>query len=421
MPKNAIGGYGLDPYSGEMEEMQRRQQYIEALREQSMQVPPVNRMAGRVAVPISWTEALAPIAKGASAAVQQGRLKEEAQALREKMQARRAQDIAAALRAGAASPAQYEDAAGNYAPQAAVQADPRRTYQSLAMSQDPMLAQMGMQGALPPIPKQQMVPEGGIVLGPDGKPIFENKKDFRTPGFKPGDTRKIVQGDQEIVQEYQADGTWKEIGKGPRFAKQVGTTIINPPAPSMTEIQDPSDPSRMLRIDARAYKGGGLGSPGVIGISGKEPVAAKREEKEGQGKELLKSELDNLRTHFKTLFDKGAITSDAEGGLSNAGAWVRNTAVGQLGGRILGTQEQSARNEIQSSRLRLLNAIKNATGMSAQQLNSNAELKTWLDSLTNMEGSYESNMGIIDAIDRAFMTPRRRASDSAPAPRVVDW
>ena len=47
-----------------------------------------------------------------------------------------------------------------------------------------------------------------------------------------------------------------------------------PPAPSVTQIQDPTNASQMLTIDARTYKGGGIGSPGVIGLAGKTPGSA---------------------------------------------------------------------------------------------------------------------------------------------------
>lgn len=47
-----------------------------------------------------------------------------------------------------------------------------------------------------------------------------------------------------------------------------------PPAPSVTQIQDPTNASQMLTIDARTYKGGGVGSPGVIGLAGKTPGSA---------------------------------------------------------------------------------------------------------------------------------------------------
>lgn len=187
-------------------------------------------------------------------------------------------------------------------------------------------------------------------------------------------------------------------------------------APSLSEIVDPTSPGRMLRIDARKYKGGGLGSPGVFGVSGKEPVAAKREAQEGLGKDLLRTELDNLRVHYGVLNDARAIPSEDRGAASNAAAWVQGSTIGQIGGRVIGTKEQGARNQIQSARLRILNAIKSATGMSARQLDSNTELKTWLDSLTSMTGSYESNVGIIDAIENAFLSGKGKGGAGTAPP-----
>jgi hypothetical protein len=40
---------------------------------------------------------------------------------------------------------------------------------------------------------------------------------------------------------------------------------IQPVAPTITTIEDPTKPGSFLQVDARAYKGGGAGSPGVIG------------------------------------------------------------------------------------------------------------------------------------------------------------
>ena len=216
------------------------------------------------------------------------------------------------------------------------------------------------------------------------------------------------------------------IRKASETAKQISPTIVMPSAPSMTEVVDPKDPSRLLRVDAKRYRGGSIGDIGVLGISGKEPVAAKREEKAAEGKDLLKVELDNLREHYRVLNEARAITSDARGVASNAASWVQSSGAGQLLGRMGGTKEQTARNEIQSSRLRVMNAIKNATGMSAQQLNSNVELKTWLDSLTSFANSYESNIGILDAIEDSFVKGKGKMPSSGKIggtgkPRVVDW
>jgi len=81
-------------------------------------------------------------------------------------------------------------------------------------------------------------------------------------------------------------------------------------------------------------------------------------------------------------------------------------------GRAAGTPEQSLRNEIQSARLRLLQGIKAATGMSAQELNSNVELQQWLDSVTNPANDVESNRKILNSI-RTFVA--KRAGREAPA------
>ncbi len=192
------------------------------------------------------------------------------------------------------------------------------------------------------------------------------------------------------------------------------------PAPSIKDIVDPKNPSQMISVDTRVYKAGdSLGDPGVLGVAGREPGAAKRAEKEEQGVDHLKSEIDNLRGYYNILKEAEAIPSSEKGSLSNIWAWTKGSTAGQIGGRMLGTKEQDARNAIQSSRMRLLNAIKNATGMSAQQLNSNIELQTWLQSLTDVNRSYESNVEILDKIESTFAKPKAKA-DAAAAPPGVD-
>ena len=68
------------------------------------------------------------------------------------------------------------------------------------------------------------------------------------------------------------------IGQTPLTPAAIRIEGLGPgkeaPAPSVTQIQDPDDPTRMITIDARTYKGGGVGSPGVIGLAGKTPGSA---------------------------------------------------------------------------------------------------------------------------------------------------
>jgi len=41
-----------------------------------------------------------------------------------------------------------------------------------------------------------------------------------------------------------------------------------PVAPTVTQVVDPTNPNQMISVDARRYQGGGVGSPGVIGVGG---------------------------------------------------------------------------------------------------------------------------------------------------------
>lgn len=175
------------------------------------------------------------------------------------------------------------------------------------------------------------------------------------------------------------------------------------PAPSVTTIVDPANPSQMIAIDARRYQGGGAGAPGVIGVSGKEPGAAIRQNKTEAGKTQLADDLDNLRQSFKTLDEMRAIPSTQRNFASNILSATAATGAGQMLGRATGTSAQVEREVINSARTRLVNSIKNATGMSAQQLNSNVELQTMLKSISDPGQPIEAALRIIDDIEKAYV------------------
>jgi len=189
------------------------------------------------------------------------------------------------------------------------------------------------------------------------------------------------------------------------------------PAPSITNIVDPTNPNQMIAIDARRYQGGGVGSPGVIGASGKEPGAAVRTNKTEAGKTQLADDLENLRASFETLDKLRAIPSTKRGALSNVTSGIASTAIGQRTGQFFATEAQVERDVITSARSRLVNSIKNATGMSAQQLNSNVELQTMLKSISDPGQSYQSAIRIIEDIENAYVKgmPKPGASTLKPS------
>lgn len=171
------------------------------------------------------------------------------------------------------------------------------------------------------------------------------------------------------------------------------------PAPSVTEIVDPKDPTRMIKIDARTGQ--------TLGVSGKTPeaakAAAKAEEKQAKqdaAQQQLTSVLDDLRANYQQLDQLRAIPSTQRGKISNVLSATAATGPGQMAGRALGTEAQVYRDAISSARNILLNAVKNATGMSAQQLNSNIEFKSWMSALTDPGQSIEAVDKIIGQLEK---------------------
>ena len=217
-----------------------------------------------------------------------------------------------------------------------------------------------------------------------------------------------------------------------REMKMAGRTPAQPVAPTVTQIVDPTDPNKMITIDARRYQGGGVGSPGVLGVAGKEPGAALRINKIEEGKTQLQNDLDNLRSAFTELDRLRAIPSTGRGTISNLMSAAQATGVGQALGRAGGTKEQVERDVINSARQRLVASIKNATGMSSKSLDSNMELQTMLRSISDPGQSVEAAMRIIGDIEDAYVkgggmqkkgtpAPTPTSAPGASAPSVSNW
>lgn len=88
--------------------------------------------------------------------------------------------------------------------------------------------------------------------------------------------------------------------------------------------------------------------------------------------------LDQLDTNIDILDENAGITSTSRGPLSNALSWAQNTGVGQTLGKVGGTVNQSARNNIENLAVNLVMELKQAKGLGASQMNSNMELQKYL-------------------------------------------
>ena len=79
------------------------------------------------------------------------------------------------------------------------------------------------------------------------------------------------------------------------------------------------------------------------------------------------------------------------------------SGIGQKLGGSVGSENQTQRDIIEQSRPALLASIMKATGMSAKQMDSNAELKLWLATATDPKKSLQANKIALDNIEKKFI------------------
>lgn len=139
-------------------------------------------------------------------------------------------------------------------------------------------------------------------------------------------------------------------------------------------------------------------------IDAKQEKINAKQEKMNIAKQGFEDSLAEMAMQYNKLKEGGGVSSINDSGLSNFITGMQTSTVGQGTGSLLGTKNQSARNEIAANIPLLTNAVKEATGMSAQQMNSNVELQTFLKALGNTKNDYESNMNILANLSRRFGT-----------------
>jgi hypothetical protein len=137
-------------------------------------------------------------------------------------------------------------------------------------------------------------------------------------------------------------------------------------------------------------------------IGQKQEKAQEKADTKTQAKQQLSDIVGQLKTSYDTLLEGGGITSTGAGGRENLGAKMGTSPVGQFMGSALGTKNQEQRQVIEQTRPLLLNLIKEATGMSASQMNSNAEMQMYLKAATDPKLSYEANVTALQNLDKTF-------------------
>jgi hypothetical protein len=125
-----------------------------------------------------------------------------------------------------------------------------------------------------------------------------------------------------------------------------------------------------------------------------------QQQKTGAG--TVGSVVADLRDRYRKLQEGGGIVESGGNTLSNIRAYASSSDAGQVLGGMLGTKNQGERDSIAMTRPVLLQAIMKATGMSAKQMDSNAELKLYLATATDPTKGLQANMAALDRIEQMF-------------------
>ena len=135
---------------------------------------------------------------------------------------------------------------------------------------------------------------------------------------------------------------------------------------------------------------------------GKTPVTAATEKTASidKGKSNVDSILTDMFGNYAKLNEMKAIPSSENDWLTNTAAYAG--AVVPVAGRAVGTEAQTERDAISQKRFTLVQAIKKATGMSAQEMNSNVELQNLLDAATSPSFSMEANIQAMNNLSRVY-------------------
>lgn len=179
-------------------------------------------------------------------------------------------------------------------------------------------------------------------------------------------------------------------------------------------------PRRILPKTERPGYSGGQPDRERPGYSGGRPIVAAPAAagKAGSAPDPTSAmqNIAELRTIYSDLNKMGAMVNPNKSTGSNVVARTRSSVLGQLAEGAVGTQAQTQRDRIASIRPGLVQSIAKATGMSAKQLDSNADVKLWMQTVTDPTSSYQANVAALNGLERFVRTNSAKPTASA-APR----
>lgn len=208
-------------------------------------------------------------------------------------------------------------------------------------------------------------------------------------------------------------------------------SLVNPKEPKAETWDNPVVETRNGKPVRVQY--GSLGGEKVLGPAEAPPpvktaTQIEAETRKADGAREMSRVLKTMLDEYKSLDEARGITNTNRGVLDNVQAYARASDTGQVIGRMAGSKDQSARDTINAMKPQVLSAVIAASGMSAKQLDSNAEMKLWLSATSDPQTSYQTVLKVTDNLLKKFtgkgieqFSEKKSAGSQAPSDSGAVW
>lgn len=215
----------------------------------------------------------------------------------------------------------------------------------------------------------------------------------RSAVFRPGEDAAPQMQLAQSMEDYRPTGR-PARGKPPMQSPMPGSAIV-----PIERVRQEAQAGRETPQEAAAK------AAAVARANAAAEAEAKRTQKQ-PGQKNVSTIIGKMRAAYQQLDKMEAIPSEARGGGANFMDYLAVTRGGREVQKMFGTAPSKYLSQIETLRKQLATAIKNSTGMSAQEMNSNIELQLTLDSLSDPTQGIEAVLQTMSDLEELYGLPK---------------
>ncbi len=215
----------------------------------------------------------------------------------------------------------------------------------------------------------------------------------------------------KIVNRYAPPGAENSPASVANYKQYIAQQTGIDPASPISAAQVPAVAKAMREFETGQRAGGNAPAAAVA----TEAPMTTLEASKLPGRKGVSDIIGDMRKYYAELQTRGgAVVAGGPMG-ENVINYFNATSVGKPFSAAAGTLTQETRDKITNTRRLLLQQIKKASGMSAQEMNSNVELQGLLDAATDPSQSMGAVKATLDTIERQYGMPKKATADTSAA------